>query len=162
MTFGELVHLLLSYILFLIIPREQNLAVCTVISWLWLFFSDVAQAHHCPDRNLASVLVRQSLLLTCFSRPRRLEASVQGVRLVHRFITCPGLFLAACGLLAASGVPWLLDHLNLHLCPPMAFSPCAFTRCSFYEDTRRTGFGAPPPPGWPHLGNYSYRDCFYK
>lgn len=72
-------------VLFLIIPREQNLAVCTVISWLWLFFSDGAQAHLCPDRNLASVLVRQSLLLTCLSRPRRLEASVQGICLVHRF-----------------------------------------------------------------------------
>lgn len=59
----------------------------------------------------------------------------------------PGLLLAACGLLAASGVPWLVDHLNLHLCPHMAFSPCAFMRRSFYEDTSHTGLGARPPPG---------------
>ena len=148
-------------ILFLIIPREQNLAVCTVISWLWLFISDCAQARHCPDRDLARVLVRQSLLLACLSQPRRLEAWVRGVRLAHRFLACPGLLLAAGGLLAASGVPWLLDHLSLHLRPHVAFSPCGFTRRSFY-DTSHTGLGARPPPGWPQLANYSCSDCIYK
>ena len=150
-------------ILFLIIPREQNLAVCTVISWLSLFFSDCAQSHHCPDPNLASVPGPwKSLLLMCLSRPRRPEAWVQGVSQVHSFVSCRGLLLSACGLLAAPGVPWLVDRLNLHLCPHAAFSLCAFTWHYFFEDTSHIGLGARPPPGWPHLANYISSDCISK